>query len=138
MPLPRLAFRHILPPLQLVIFLAVAIPEHRESLAKNPKSNFEPFGCLKLDRHPHSPPVYDPFAYECSGGNPERVELLNLPVTMLAFLSMGQSGRLGISQVTLFYGTMLIGIPFFWYGLGFLIDRRRTRRARNVVSQMLS
>jgi len=128
--MPRLTFRYILPPLQLLIFLAAAIPEHQESVAKNPQSNFEPFGCIKLDRHSHSPPVYDPFAYECSGGNPERVAVINLPVTMLAILLIEQSARLDVSQVALFYSTMLIGIPLFWYGLGFLIDRWRSRRLR--------
>jgi len=129
MQMPRLALRYILPPLQLLIFVAVAIPEHRESVAKNPKSDFESFGCIKLDRHTHSPPVYDPFAYECWGGNPERVETLNLPVTMLAIFLMQHSAGLGVSQVRLFYTTMVIGIPLFWYGVGFLIDSRRNRAA---------
>ncbi len=120
----------ILPLLQLAIFAAIGLQEHRKYLALNSRSqrihNLEWFGCIPLQRARISEADRIAMSWaDCWTPLPARyAEISNLPVI---FVWLGVVAELtsnhAIDQLPLFYATNLIGISFLWFGIGKLVDR---------------
>src|SRR4051812_34914536 len=116
--------RVILALLQIAIFIAIAVFEHNQSLARNrkdPDPAWEAFGCLLLERRPMAEKdrqeVWYWNFYECRGGSlPVRlVNVMDLPA-MIASVS---TTRLHAPyQRPVFYGTSILLIGAWWYLIG--------------------
>jgi heme exporter protein D len=120
----------ILPLLQLAIFAAIGLQEHRKYLALNSRSqrihNLQWFGCIPLQRARISEADQLTMSWgDCWTSPPVKyAEISNLPVFVVWLGVIAElTSNHAIDQLPLFYATNLIGISFLWFGIGKLVDR---------------
>jgi hypothetical protein len=116
----------------------VGLLEHEQNgylYGRYPKNRIEGFGCWPLYRSPlPGQERWDSISLDCHpGAHIKFVVLTNMPVFLVWAVIADLTANTSLNQVRLFYSINGIGIPLLWFGIGALIDFRRSRSKRRLL-----